>query len=403
MWKEQEDTDSSSTTPAQAIGTNSVPVDMGGRGSMAVVQLTTSGRVAVAAFIVCALVLLVIGASLHTFAIRYEGLGAWVLQELGAPIDVKLSLLSLGHSLWSASEGYQPFAIVCIQIVFFLVAFVVPISHLLALLTLWVVPLPKHHQKRTVRALEVLNAWSSVDVFVVSVLAGVLQLDQLVQFVIGGACDGLNVLLAGPLRAFTVGAPVCFAATTQLEPGFWLLLTAVIIYTMASAAAYLLARAVVDGADERAAAVAELAVTLGGEGGRSAGPAAAAAATGEDEVDPTSVYANELSPTDDGKKKKTPSTTSVIDPSFQRRYTALSVSIVRDDEGCFSCAPLKRAMVRGSERLGLLTIVSGAEHVNGTSSSGGSGSGSINLSRLPSPSASWSSTGSRPNPKVSAV
>lgn len=51
--------------------------------------------------------------------------------------------------------------------------------------------------QHVVVALEVLNAWSSVEVYLVSLVAGMLQINQFVDFMIDGKCDKINTVLDG--------------------------------------------------------------------------------------------------------------------------------------------------------------------------------------------------------------
>jgi len=43
--------------------------------------------------------------------------------------------------------------------------------------------------------MEVLNAWSAIDLFVVSVVAALLEIEQFVQFIIGDWCGLINKIL----------------------------------------------------------------------------------------------------------------------------------------------------------------------------------------------------------------
>ncbi len=44
-------------------------------------------------------------------------------------------------------------------------------------------------------AAEILSAWSTVDVFVVSIVAALMEIRQFAQFMLGGHCDEINKIL----------------------------------------------------------------------------------------------------------------------------------------------------------------------------------------------------------------
>merc|ERR1712093_395678 len=107
---------------------------------------------------------------------------------------------------------------------------VVVVAYQTILLVLWCAPLSKRLHRQCYVAAQVLGAWSGLDVFVVSILAGVLQIQRFALFIIGDKCDGLDNLVARtPLADRLPGTKTCFNVDATIRPGGWILMTAAVI------------------------------------------------------------------------------------------------------------------------------------------------------------------------------
>ena len=145
---------------------------------------------------------------------------------LGNDTDVTMSVVSLGEflpdSVRGNIRGNVGFGIGLIQAVIYLFVIFVPLLVLFLLLVLWIVPMSSKWQRRFYNAAEVTAAWDTLDVFVVSLLACVLQIKQFAVFLIGDNCNVIEDLLAG------FGDPnapklKCFDVATSLQPGSFML------------------------------------------------------------------------------------------------------------------------------------------------------------------------------------
>jgi hypothetical protein len=76
----------------------------------------------------------------------------------------------------------------------------------------------------------VLNAWSALEVFVVAIMAAVLEIRQFAQFVVGDKCNLINEILKQYFDQELKGDPKCFDVIATLQPGCWILFAACIIY-----------------------------------------------------------------------------------------------------------------------------------------------------------------------------
>jgi len=116
----------------------------------------------------------------------------------------------------------------CIQATFFIFSLVVPLLHLVLLLVLWLAPLTARVQKKLYLLAEVLNAWSGLDVFVLSLLAALLEINRFAQFIVGDKCNIIKEILEKYFNNAFEG--LCFEVIPSLDTGCWLLFGAAILY-----------------------------------------------------------------------------------------------------------------------------------------------------------------------------
>jgi hypothetical protein len=72
--------------------------------------------------------------------------------------------------------------------IFIILTLGVPMLWLLLLLLLWVVPLPRTAQVHLLNVTEVLQAWSTLDVFLLTIVTSLLELKTFAGFIVGGIC-----------------------------------------------------------------------------------------------------------------------------------------------------------------------------------------------------------------------
>ena len=175
--------------------------------------------------------LAIVGAcDVHTFSIRIGGLAGAALGAGAGPTPY--SLIDVGNLLPRISSQAPPAALRLFQGVFFLICLVVPLLWLAILTTLWLVPLRIPTQRRLFVAAEVAHAWAALDVFILTVIASLLELDQFAQFIVGDECDGIDAALRTYFD-YTVGGDKaeerCFVVDARLEGGIWLLFCASLV------------------------------------------------------------------------------------------------------------------------------------------------------------------------------
>lgn len=186
-------------------------------------RFTPAGALFIAFLLVATLSVVVVGSVINSFDFEFQGLVGFLLREIKDSVVRPYSLISMGNALPDASEHPDSFGSRFIQAVFFTYAFGVPFAHLVVLFVLWVFPMVPATQRRWFHVAEVLNAWSALEVFVVSVIAALLEIRQFAQFIIGSRCDEINVILAKYLNKELDGDDRCFDVQAYLQNGCWVL------------------------------------------------------------------------------------------------------------------------------------------------------------------------------------
>lgn len=88
-------------------------------------------------------------------------------------------------SLPAASRIPSDVGIRWLQASYFVIGFAMPVLFLVCMLGLWVVPLSLHRAKMALMVAEVINAWSALDVFVIALVACLLEIQQFAAFIVG--------------------------------------------------------------------------------------------------------------------------------------------------------------------------------------------------------------------------
>ena len=191
-------------------------------------------QVFIAVLLVVSVALVCYGISIQSLAYDVRGLVGWLFELMHIERRTEYSLVDMGAHVLSSSANPSSFTAILIVVIFFATAVVFPLVHLVVLIFLWLAPLTLKAQRRIFVLMEVLNAWSALDVYVVSCLAALLQLRQFALWIVGDSCDFINPFIKKYLGDVVPGDPVCFDLVAKLDSGSWVLLAACIIYDAAS-------------------------------------------------------------------------------------------------------------------------------------------------------------------------
>ena len=187
-------------------------------------------RIIISFLLFSTLILVIIGSFITSFSFYFHGLAGYALDLFEIAPHREYSVIQLGLSVPESYEDPNDKVIRFTQIIYFLTVFVIPISTLLNIMFLWFVPLPRRIQKILYSMAEILNAWSCLDVFVLSIIAAILQISQFTEFIVGDKCDSINPIIKKYFSDTLDGHNTCFEVKAYLESGCWMLFAATIIF-----------------------------------------------------------------------------------------------------------------------------------------------------------------------------
>ena len=189
------------------------------------------------------LVLLILGVSVHTFEFDFEGLAAWGtdLYKPGSA-HVEYSLVSLAKDVMDqASTTREHIEYLYLVIVFFIFTVAMPVIQVVLLLVLWLAPLTLREQKILYFTNEIVAAWNALDVFIVVLVATLLEIAKFAEFLIGDSCDEINNIMVDtvqPLGYLNNIEGKCFSVKSKLVYGCWVLFSASLASNLAYAVAH---------------------------------------------------------------------------------------------------------------------------------------------------------------------
>jgi len=186
----------------------------------------------VAPLLVIAAALVVSGTIISSFEFEFKGAFGYLLSLLHEPATSSFSVLSLGMFIPSSSDAPYSVGTLFLQVLFFILICVMPLVYLSLLVLLWLWPFTFSAQRRLLHITEIAQAWASLEVFVVAVIAALLELQQFAQFILGDRCDKINLYLAKYAEPLIGSDYKCFDVVASLKTGCWVMFSACIIYVV---------------------------------------------------------------------------------------------------------------------------------------------------------------------------
>eukprot|EP01105_Mastigella_eilhardi_P004641 TRINITY_DN161_c0_g1_i1.p1 TRINITY_DN161_c0_g1~~TRINITY_DN161_c0_g1_i1.p1 ORF type:complete len:1006 (-),score=278.27 TRINITY_DN161_c0_g1_i1:44-3061(-) len=176
------------------------------------------------------LTLMIMGLTATSFSFEFRGLVGWLLAVIGQDTHSDYSVWGVSLQVPDSSNDPNSFTVRTVQVVFILTAMVMPVCHIVMLLFLWLVPMSRRIQRYSFSLCEVLNAWAALEVFVVSIVAALLEIQQFAQFMVEGKCDGVNAIVEKYFDDIVDGDDTCFDVIATLRRGCWLMFAASVMY-----------------------------------------------------------------------------------------------------------------------------------------------------------------------------
>jgi hypothetical protein len=170
----------------------------------------------------------VLGAGVQAFQFNWEGslIGTLLALSGGDTTDTYSVFDLVGVIPDTTFNDPGNFGIRCVQVAYVMFVFVIPMMHLISLIMLWLLPLSARMQHRFYAGVEILNAWSAMDVFLVALIVALVELETFAEFIATQSCAQIDVVLS---TYFPNTGGTCFTVSATLEEGVWILATAVLL------------------------------------------------------------------------------------------------------------------------------------------------------------------------------
>ena len=191
-------------------------------------------RILITILLISTLILVLVGSYISSFSFYFHGLAGYALDLFNIAPYRDYSVIELGFSVPKSYENPNDGVIRFTQVIYFLTVFIMPVAMLINVIFLWLVPLPRKAQKFFYSIAEILNAWSCLDVFVLAIIAAILEIGKFTEFIVGDKCDAINPFISKYFDKTLDGHNTCFEVKAYLKSGCWLLFIAAIIFLISS-------------------------------------------------------------------------------------------------------------------------------------------------------------------------
>ena len=181
-------------------------------------------QLGIALLLVLSGVTIAFAAVVETFALDIHGAVGKLLPP--ASQNQTFSIITLGDAIVTANPYANKAALGGLQAVFFTLTLALPLGWAALLLLLWLAPLRPQQTRRLYRWCEVAQAWACLDVFILTTIVSLIELDQFSKFILGDECDGINKVLDEYFSDLVDGDTVCFGTRSTPLRGCWILFTA---------------------------------------------------------------------------------------------------------------------------------------------------------------------------------
>lgn len=176
----------------------------------------------------------VLGMLLKSFSFDFNGLLGWAMLLLGIRNYNEYSVLDIGVDVTDCAEYPNSFGVRLTQVLYFIVTIVTPILHVLVLLITWMIPFSIKIQKSLYKLAHSIFAWSCLDVFIVSIIAAVMEISTFAASMIPpDISSNINPIVSEFFtHEYLIDAndPSVFGVKTRLLSAAYLLLVAAIFH-----------------------------------------------------------------------------------------------------------------------------------------------------------------------------
>jgi len=208
-------------------------------------------RISLIAAFVFSFFMIIIGAVVPSIVFQFEGLGGLALELIDSGLAQQTySVASIGVSLINGSDGSagSTIGIIFLQILFMLFSLILPLLLCILMVVIWVVPLTLREQLLLYFAAEILSAWETLLVLVLSLIGAVLQISQLAQFIVNYASGNLCTLIQQELQSYfpNPSDAMCFNVIASLVPTSAIIICAAVAMLVSCAVGFRLMHAAIE-------------------------------------------------------------------------------------------------------------------------------------------------------------
>ena len=174
------------------------------------------------------LFLLAMGMTQKSFVFEFGGLAGILLSE--GQNRMAYSVFSFAAAIPTSTEHASWMSTIVLQFVFIFYTMIMPLAAGIFLTILWIVPMSWSSQYCLLVLAEIANAWSAIEVFCLSIVAALLEIETFAHFMVGHKCDWIDQLLVS--YRTTIGIDTCYSVTASVSWNAVFLVVGAILHSL---------------------------------------------------------------------------------------------------------------------------------------------------------------------------
>lgn len=183
-------------------------------------------QIVLVGLMLCTMVLLVLGFLQESFSFEFGGLAGFAMSDESNVATY--SAISIGAVIPQSLKESAGLGAAFLQLTYFLFTLFSPLACLVVSVFLSVWPMRIKTQRTLLVVAEALNAWSAIEVFLLSIVAAVLQISQFAAFLVGDKCDTVNKVAEAIFDTEALD-PVCFTVNATVNSNCWYLVVGTVL------------------------------------------------------------------------------------------------------------------------------------------------------------------------------
>jgi hypothetical protein len=177
------------------------------------ISFTQTGKLCVLSLFGLSTLVVLGGTFVPVIEFDFIGLTGYLMDD---PVT-SYSLVDIGLKIPVASGDPHTFGVLFIQMIYFIFGIGMPLVLFAMLGALFVLPFALPTFRGVVVLTEVLNAWTALDVLVVSAVASVLEIRRFAEFMLGASCSEMNIILEATMDETLEGNDSCFDVIAAMK------------------------------------------------------------------------------------------------------------------------------------------------------------------------------------------